>query len=223
MKKIICEFIGTLCLVLFGCGVAVLTNADVLTTALAFGLTIVALAYTIGGVSGCHVNPAVSFAMFLDKRLSGKDLIKYVIAQVLGAIAGAAILAFILNSVKTIGDFKETSLGTNAYGGLGINMLGAFITEIILTFFFIFTVLGVSKDKNKANVSGLVIGLSLAFVHLLGIKLTGTSVNPARSIGPALLVGGKALEQVWLFILAPLVGSALAAILFKYLNNNKTK
>ncbi len=221
MKKIVCEFIGTFCLVLFGCGVAVLTSADVLTTALAFGLTIVALAYTIGNISSCHVNPAVSFAMFLDKRLTGKELIKYVVAQILGAIAGAAVLAFILNSVKTIETFKETSLGANSYGGFGISMLGAFITEVILTFFFIFTVLGVTKDKSKDNVAGLVIGLSLTFVHLLGIKLTGTSVNPARSIAPALLVGGKALKQVWLFILAPLVGSALATTLFKYLNTKK--
>ena len=221
MKKIVCEFIGTFCLVLFGCGVAVLTSADVLTTALAFGLTIVALAYTIGNISSCHVNPAVSFAMFLDKRLTGKELIKYVVAQILGAIAGAAVLAFILNSVKTIETFKETSLGANSYGGFVIRMLGAFITEVILTFFFIFTVLGVTKDKSKDNVAGLVIGLSLTFVHLLGIKLTGTSVNPARSIAPALLVGGKALKQVWLFILAPLVGSALATTLFKYLNTKK--
>ena len=221
MKKIVCEFIGTFCLVLFGCGVAVLTSADVLTTALAFGLTIVALAYTIGNISSCHVNPAVSFAMFLDKRLTGKELIKYVVAQILGAIAGAAVLAFILNSVKTIETFKETSLGANSYGGFGISMLGAFITEVILTFFFIFTVLGVTKDKSKDNVAGLVIGLSLTFVHLLGIKLTGTSVNLARSIAPALLVGGKALKQVWLFILAPLVGSALATTLFKYLNTKK--
>ena len=221
MKKLVCEFIGTLCLVLFGCGVAVLTNVNIVATSLAFGLTIVAMAYVIGDISGCHINPAVSFAMFVDKRMKGKEFIKYVIAQVLGAIVGSLLLALILNSVHTIGDYSQTSMGTNSYGGLGITMLGAFITEIILTFIFTFTVLGVTKDKEKSNIAGIVIGLTLTFVHLLGIKLTGTSVNPARSLGPAIVLGGKALKQVWLFVLAPLVGSALAATVYRYLYNEK--
>lgn len=221
MKKYICEFIGTLVLVLFGCGTAVLTGADIVATSLAFGLSIVALAYVIGGISGCHVNPAVSFALYLDKRLSGNDLIKYIIAQILGAIAGAGLLALIINSVFNLGDYTVTGLGANAFGKYSINMLGAFIVEAILTFVFIFTILGVTKDKKKDSVAGIVIGLTLAFVHLLGIKLTGTSVNPARSIGPALLLGGDALKQVWLFILAPMFGSALAAFTFKYLTNEK--
>ena len=221
MKKLVCEFIGTLCLVLFGCGVAVLTNADIVTTALTFGLTIITLAYVIGNISGCHINPAVSFAMFLDKRMTGKEFIRYVVAQTLGALVGALLLALILNSVGNIGDYSATSLGTNSYGGFGAKMFGAFIAEIIMTFFFVFTVLGVTKDKEKSNVAGIVIGLALTFVHLFGIKLTGTSVNPARSLGPAIVMGGKALKQVWLFILAPLVGSGFAATLYRYLYNEK--
>ncbi|MBQ9318461.1 MAG: MIP family channel protein [Bacilli bacterium] len=221
MKKYICEFIGTMVLVLFGCGTAVLTGADIVATSLAFGLSIVALAYVIGNVSGCHVNPAVSFAMYLDKRLSGKDLVKYIIAQVLGAIAGAALLALIINSIFSLGDYNVTGLGQNSFGKYGINMLGAFIVETVLTFVFIYTILGVTKDKKKDSVAGIVIGLTLAFVHLFGIKLTGTSVNPARSLGPALLLGQEALEQVWLFILAPMFGAALATFTFKYLNSEK--
>ena len=221
MKKLVCECIGTLLLVLFGCGVAVLTDADIIATSLAFGLTIIALAYVIGNISGCHINPAVSFAMFIDKRISGKEFVKYVVAQLLGALVGALLLALILNCCATYGDYSQTSLGTNGYGGLGINMLGAFIIEVILTFVFTFTVLGVTKDKDKSSVAGIVIGLCLTFVHLLGIKLTGTSVNPARSLGPAIVSGGKALKQVWLFVLAPLVGAALSATLYRYLENEK--
>ena len=221
MKKLLCEFIGTLVLVLFGCGTAVLTNADIVATSLAFGMSIVALAYVIGGISGCHINPAVSFAMFLDKRMSGSELIKYIIAQILGAIAGSLILALIINNVFNLGDYTVTGLGANSFGKYSINMLGAFIVEAILTFVFIFTILGVTKDKKKENIAGLIIGLTLMFVHLFGIKLTGTSVNPARSIGPALILGGDALKQVWLFIFAPLFGSALATFTFRFLNNEK--
>ena len=223
MRKYISEFIGTLVLVLFGCGVAVFTNASVVSTALAFGLSIVVMAYTIGSISGCHLNPAVSFAMFLDKRLSGSDLIKYIIAQILGAIAGAGILAIIINSIFKLGDYTVTGLGQNAFGKYNISMLGAFIVEAILTFVFIFTILGVTKDKKKDSVSGIVIGLTLTFVHLFGIKLTGTSVNPARSLGPALLLGGDALKQVWVFICAPMFGSALAYFAYKFLSNEKSK
>lgn len=229
MKKYICEFIGTMILVLFGCGTAVmvsngatsLNGGDIITIALAFGLSIVALAYVIGNISGCHINPAVSFAMFLDKRMSGSELIKYIIAQIIGGIVGAALLALIINSIFNLGDYTVTGLGQNSFGKYSINMLGAFIVETILTFIFIFTILGVTKDKKKENIAGIVIGLTLTFVHLFGIKITGTSVNPARSIGPALLLGGDALKQVWLFILAPMFGSTLATFAFKYLTNEK--
>lgn len=221
MKKYICELIGTMILVLFGCGIAVMTDADIVATSLAFGLSVVSLAYVIGNISGCHINPAISFAMFLDKRMSGKEFIKYVIAQILGAIIGALLLALIINNVFNLGDYTQTGLGQNGFGKYSINMFGAFLVETILTFVFIFTVLGVTKDKKKDSVAGIVIGLTLAFVHLLGIKLTGTSVNPARSIGPAVILGGEALKQVWLFILAPLCGSTLAAFTYRFLNNEK--
>lgn len=221
MRRYISEFIGTLVLVLFGCGVAVFTDASIVATSLAFGLSIVVMAYTIGNISGCHLNPAVSFAMFTSGKMSFSEFIKYVIAQILGALAGAALLALIINNITSLGDFKEVGLGANGYGGFGVNMLGAFITETILTFVFILTILGVTSDKKYSNITGIVIGLALTFVHLLGIKITGTSVNPARSLGPAILLGGEALKQVWIFILAPLFGSALATVAFKFLNNKK--
>lgn len=223
MKKIVCEFLGTLVLVLFGCGVAVFTEASVVPTALAFGLSIVVMAYSIGSISGCHLNPAVSFAMYLNGKLSGKEFIKYVIAQILGGIVGSILLAVIINNISNLGDYKATGLGVNSYGNFGVTMLGAFITEAILTFVFIFTILGVTENKKHDNIAGIVIGLALVFVHLLGIKITGTSVNPARSIAPALLMGGDSIKQVWLFIVAPLFGSSLATLVFKYLKNEKNK
>lgn len=223
MKKYICEFIGTLMLVLFGCGVAVLTESEVFTTALAFGLSIVVIYYSIGSISGCHLNPAVSFAMFVNGKIKGSEFIKYTIAQILGAIAGALLLALLLNNISSIGDFKETNMGVNSFGGFGVNMFGAFVAETILTFIFILTVLGITNDKKNNNIAGIVIGLALVFVHLLGIKITGTSVNPARSIGPAIVLGGDSLKQVWLFILAPLFGSALASVTYKFLKNEKNR
>lgn len=214
MKKYLCEFLGTCVLVLFGCGVAVLTNANLVATALAFGLSIVGVAYTIGKVSGCHVNPAVTFAMWIDKRISTKDFIFYVIAQCLGAIAGSGLLVLILNST-TLGTVETLGLGANTFGTLAgseITMLGALIVEIILTFVFVLAVLGVSRDEKKANVAPIVIGLALVLVHLLGINLTGTSVNPARSLAPAIFMGGEYLAQIWVFIVGPLVGAAFAAL-----------
>ncbi len=217
MKKYICEGIGTAVLVLFGCGTAVVTGGNLVATSLAFGLSIVAMAYVIGGVSGCHVNPAVSFAMFINKKLSRKDFIWYVVAQIIGALCGIGLLYLILSS-STIG---TDSLGANGYGSMSsvrLNLLGAIVTEIILTFVFIFTILGVTSDKKKDNIAGIVIGLTLMFVHIIGINLTGTSVNPARSLAPAIILGGKALAQVWVFVVSPLIGSAIAAYTFKYLN-----
>lgn len=214
MKKYLCEFLGTCVLVLFGCGVAVVSNGNLVATALAFGLSIVAVAYTIGKVSGCHVNPAVTFSMWVDKRISTKDFVGYVIAQVLGAIAGSGLLVLIINST-TLGDIETVGLGANVFGELsnsGITMLGALIVEIILTFVFVLSVLGVTRDDKKENVAPVVIGLSLVLVHLLGIGLTGTSVNPARSLAPAIFMGGEYLEQVWVFIIGPLVGAAFASL-----------
>ena len=218
MKKYISEFIGTLVLVLFGCGIAVVSGGDLVATALAFGLAIIACAYVIGGISGCHVNPPVSLAMLIRGDITLGEFCGYVISQVLGSVVGTGILYLILAST-TIG---TASLGANGFGSLSasnISLVGALVTEVVLTFVFVYAILGVTSEKKYSGVAGIVIGLTLTFVHLLGINLTGTSVNPARSLGPALFTGGKALGQVWLFIVAPLIGAALAAYLFKYLNN----
>jgi len=216
MKKYIAEFIGTFTLVLFGTGVAAITG-DILATSLAFGLAIIASAYVIGSISGCHVNPAVSLAMAIDKRITWKEFGGYVVAQVVGAFAGTGVLYYVLS---------ETMLGTDSLGANGfealsvahISMIAAIIVEIVLTCIFVYAILGVTKDASKASVAPIVIGLTLIFVHLLGFYLTGTSVNPARSLAPAVIQGGKALEQVWVFIVAPFVGGGLAALIFKYLN-----
>lgn len=220
MKKYVAEFIGTLVLVLFGTGIAVVSGGNLVATALAFGLAIVAEAYVIGDISGCHVNPAVSLAMFISKKMTSKEFCGYVIAQVLGAVAGSGILYLILSGT----DFGIVALGANGFAeasASSITLVGALLTEVILTFVFVFTILGVTSDKKYTGIAGIVIGLTLTFVHLLGINLTGTSVNPARSLAPALFLGGTALKQVWVFIVAPLVGAALAAYVFKYLNESK--
>lgn len=227
MRKYFCEFIGTAVLALFGCGTAVVTGGltagtgfgtmGVLTIALAFGLSIVAMAYVIGNISGCHINPAVSLSMLISKKMNIKDFIGYVIAQFLGGFAGIGLLYAILSS-SNIG---TAALGANGFGeasAVGISMLGAILVEVILTFVFIYTILGVTSDESKGSIAGVVIGLTLTFVHIIGIPLTGTSVNPARSLAPAVIQGGEALKQCWIFIVAPLVGSALAAITYKFLN-----
>jgi len=223
MKKYIAELIGTFVLTLFGCGSAALTGGidgalGVLGIAMAFGLSIVAMAYAIGDISGCHINPAVSLGAFLTGRLSRRDLIGYVIAQFIGGIIAAAILLLIVNLSAL--DVDMTGLGANGYGTLsyvGLSLGGALVVEIILTFVFVMTILRVTATQATAHIAGLVIGLTLAFVHILGICLTGTSVNPARSFGPAIFVGGDALAQVWVFIVAPLVGAAIAAFVYKAL------
>lgn len=219
MKKYFAEFIGTLILVLFGTGIAAFSGGDLVATSLAFGLAIIASAYVIGNISGCHVNPAVSLAMFFKGELTLGELIGYIISQVLGALAGSGILYLILSTT----DISTASLGANGYGALSatnISLLGAFITEVVLTCVFVYTILGVTSDTKKSNLAGIVIGLTLTFVHLLGINLTGTSVNPARSLAPAIILGGKALSQVWVFILSPFVGAILASILYRFINKD---
>lgn len=224
MKRYISELIGTMVLVLFGCGSAaiagsVLGNVGI---ALAFGLSIVAMAYVIGDISGCHINPAVSIGMWIDGRLETKDLVMYIVFQCIGAIIGIGLLAVIINSAPTLGGYAATGLGQNGFSAassVGLNVTGAIIVEIILTFVFVFTVLGVTKKAENGAVAGIVIGLTLAFVHIMGIPLTGTSVNPARSIAPALFIGGQALQQVWVFIVAPIIGAIIAGTLFKGLTS----
>jgi len=220
MKRYISELIGTMVLVLFGCGSAAIAGSVLGTVgiALAFGLSIVAMAYVIGDISGCHINPAVSIGMWIDGRLETKDLIMYIIFQCIGAIIGIAILAVIINSAPSLGGYAATGLGQNGFGSassVGLDVVGAIIVEIILTFVFVFTVLGVTKKAENSAVAGIVIGLTLAFVHIMGIPLTGTSVNPARSLAPALFIGGQALQQVWVFILAPIVGAVIAGLIYK--------
>jgi len=216
IKKYIAEFMGTGILVLFGCGAAVLTG-NILLISLAFGFSIIVGAYTIGKISGCHVNPAVSLAMLINGKLSLKDFCGYVVAQIAGAFAGSGLLYAIL-SCTNIG---TSNLGANGYEALsasGISMVGAILVEIILTFVFIYVILNVTARKEQGNIAGIIIALTLAFVHMVGITLTGTSVNPARSLAPAVLIGGEALSQVWVFIVAPLAGAAAAACTYKLLN-----
>ena len=223
MKRYISELIGTMVLVLFGCGSAAIAGSVLgnLGIAMAFGLSIVAMAYVIGDISGCHINPAVSIGMWIDGRMEAKDLIMYIIFQCIGAIIGIAILAVIINSAPSLGGYLTTGLGQNGFGdasSVGLNVVGAILVEIILTFVFVFTVLGVTKKAENGAVAGIVIGLTLAFVHIMGIPLTGTSVNPARSLAPALFMGGQALQQVWVFILAPVVGAIIAGLIYKGLS-----
>lgn len=224
MKRYISELIGTMVLVLFGCGSAAIAGSMLGTVgiALAFGLSIVAMAYVIGDISGCHINPAVSIGMWIDGRLETEDLVMYIVFQCIGAIIGIGLLAIIINSAPVLGGYTATGLGQNGFGSgssVGLNVVGAIIVEIILTFVFIFTVLGVTKKTENGAVAGIVIGLTLAFVHIMGIPLTGTSVNPARSIAPALFLGGQTLDQVWVFILAPIIGAIIAGTLFKGLTS----
>ena len=218
IKKYVAEFIGTFVLVLFACGTAAVVkcngadpNTAYLMTALSFGLVIVAMAYSIGNISGCHINPAVSIAMLVNGKITLKDFIGYIVAQFAGAIAGAAVLMAIVG--------VETGLGTNGLynGNIGLS----FVIEVILTFVFVIAILGVTSKQENSAVAGIVIGLSLVLVHILGIAFTGTSVNPARSFGPALFVGGDALKNVWVFILAPLVGGVLAALTYKFLSKEE--
>lgn len=219
IKKYLAEFIGTFVLVFFACGTAAVVGCSAengtgyLLTALAFGLVIVAMAYSVGNISGCHINPAVSIAMLLNKKLSLKDFFGYVIAQFAGATVGAAALMLIVG--------KESGLGANALyqGNIGMSLL----IEVILTFVFVFAILGVTSKTNNGAVAGIVIGLTLTLVHILGISFTGTSVNPARSFGPALLMGGDALKCVWVFLAAPLAGGVLAALVHRFLNSEKAE
>ncbi len=225
MKKYAAEFIGTLVLVLFACGVAAVTgcsgviNSAYFVTAIAFGLVIVAMAYSIGNVSGCHINPAVSIAMLVSGKMSGKDFLGYIIAQFAGGIAGAAILWYFISpelpaDVIALG---QNGLVKDAMGNGDV--MRSLLIEVVLTFVFVLTILGVTSKKEFGSVAGWVIGGSLTLVHLLGIHFTGTSVNPARSFGPALFAGGDALADVWVFILAPLVGGVLAALVHELLNS----
>ena len=214
-KKLLAEGIGTMVLVLLGCGAAVFNGgatsvAAVLTIAFAFGLSVVAMAYTIGSISGCHINPAITLGVWLSGRMPGKEAVGYVISQVIGAIAGSAILYAISSRMGLYGT------GANGYGeGM---LVPALIAEVLFTFIFVLVVLGSTSQRTKTSqFAGLAIGLALVLIHIVCIPITGTSVNPARSVGPALFAGGEALLQLWLFIVAPCVGAALSALVWKNL------
>ena len=226
MKKLIAEFIGTCTLVLLGCGTAMLVGCDAaagsgyILTALAFGLVIVGMAYCVGNISGCHINPAVSLGVLLTGGMKVKDFVGYVIAQCLGALAGAGLLDLIF-SLGGVTD-KTGGLGTNGLAGVGGSVAAGLIVEILLTFIFVLTILGVtSKNAGHGSFGGLIIGLTLTLVHIFGIGLTGTSVNPARSFGPALVMAlsgkGAPLAVLWVFIVGPFLGAALAACTYKFL------
>ncbi len=224
MKKYIAEFIGTCTLVTLGCGTAMLVGCDAangsgyLLTALAFGLVIVGMAYCVGNISGCHINPAVSLGVLMSGGMEKKDFAGYVIAQCLGALAGAGLLALIFK----LGGIDPGAYGTNGLKGVNGSAVAGLLVEIVLTFVFVLTILGVtSKKAGHGSFGGLIIGLTLTLVHILGIGLTGTSVNPARSFGPALVaaIAGNAepIACLWVFIVGPFVGAALAALTYKAL------
>ena len=216
MKKYIAECLWTMILVIFGCWVAVRTGVDVVATALAFGLVIVALAYAIWPISWCHVNPAVSLWVWLSWKMTMKDFWWYLAAQFLGGILWAFILGIIFG-------WSFSSLGANSLDGVYWNVRIGLLVEIILSFVFVYAVLWVTAKEEYSNIAGLVIGGALILVHLLGLGFTWTSVNPARSFGPALFEGLASLKVVWVFIVAPLVGWALSAYTFKYLNADKKR
>jgi aquaporin Z len=227
MKKYIAEFIGTCVLVTFGCGTAMLVGCNAaagsgyILTALAFGLVIVGMAYCIGNISGCHINPAVSLGVLLSGGMSVKDFISYVVSQCLGALAGAGILAAIFG-LGSVTDMTG-GFGSNGLGGVGGSAIAGLLVEIVLTFVFVLTIIGVtSKKAGHGSFGGLIIGLTLTLVHILGIGLTGTSVNPARSFGPAVVAAisgnGAPLGCLWVFIVGPFIGAALAAVVYKALD-----
>lgn len=220
MKKYLAEMVGTMVLVLMGCGVAVslqcgVDTASVVGTSMAFGLSVVAMAYTIGNISGCHINPAITLGVFLSGRMTFKDACAYMLFQVIGAFIGSALLYLLTTNVDGL-------VGTGANDlQSGVSVVGGLVAEIVFTCVFVLVVLGTTDaQKGAGNLAGLTIGLSLILVHLVCIRYTGTSVNPARSIAPAVFQGGTALSNLWIFIVGPLVGGALAAVIWKVVGCN---
>ncbi len=221
VKKYIAELIGTFALVLFGCGTAVIAGDKVgfAGIALAFGFAVLIMAYAIGGISGCHVNPAVTISMLVARKISVKDTILYVIMQCIGAVIGAAVILAIASG-KLEYSLAGKGLGQNGYGEFspgGYSLGACFIAELVLTFLFLMVIFGSTSKYAPQGFAGIPIGIALTTIHLIGIPITGTSVNPARSFGPALFVGGGALSQLWLFIVAPILGGIIAAIIWKFL------
>lgn len=224
MKKNLSEFIGTFWLVLGGCGSAMLAASfstvgiGLLGVSLAFGLTVLTIAYSLGHISGAHLNPAVTIGLWVGGRIKFKEIIPYIISQILGAIAAAAVLYYIVTgNGSQIGDFAANGYGDHSPGNY--NLLACLVTEIVMTFMFLLIILGATDDKAPKGFAGLAIGLALTLIHLISIPITNTSVNPARSISQAIFVGDWALSQVWLFIVGPIVGAMLAGIVYNYLKS----
>jgi len=231
MKKYLAEFIGTFSLVLFGCGSAVIASHDVvgpggvsalgiglLGISIAFGFAVVAMAYAIGGISGCHINPAVTIGVLVAGKMEMKDAVGYIVSQCIGATLAAAVL-FLIVSGRPEYQLGEYGLGANGWGPgylAEYSTLSAFLIETVMTFLFLFVILAVTSKFGNGTMAGLAIGVTLMLIHLVAIPITGTSVNPARSLGPALFAGGKALAQLWLFFVAPILGAVLAALVWKF-------
>ncbi len=227
-KKVAAEFIGTFWLVLGGCGSAVLAAAfpnvgiGLLGVALAFGLTVLTMAYAIGHISGCHLNPAVSVGLWAGGRFKASELIPYVLSQVLGAIVAAGLLYFIASGKA--GFDLSGGLASNGYAGRspgGYSLAAGFATEVVMTFMFLMIILGATEERAPKGFAPIAIGLGLTLIHLISIPVTNTSVNPARSTGPALIVGGEALSQLWLFWLAPLIGAVIAGVVYRWLGSTE--
>jgi aquaporin Z len=220
-QKYLAEFFGTFVLVLIGTGAAVIAGKSlgVLGIAFAFGLAVLVMVYAIGPVSGCHINPAITLAMLVNGKIPSKDALVYIIVQCIGAILASALLLAIMSGNPAY-SLAADGLGQNGYGSAspgGYSLLSGLIAEIVLTFIFLMVIFGATSSKAPVGFAGIAIGLSLTMIHIVGIMITGTSVNPARSLGPAILVGGTALSQLWLFIVAPVIGALLAALVWKYL------
>jgi len=221
MKKYLAELLGTFVLVLMGTGSAVVAGKEIgfLGIALTFGLSVLVMVYAIGQISGCHINPAITIAMLLNGKIPAKDAIIYIIVQCIGAILASALLLAIMTGLPGY-EIAPGNLGANGYGPDylgGYSLTTAFITEVVTTFVFLVVIFGATSRKAPAGFAGIAIGLSLAMIHMVTLPITGTSVNPARSLGPAFVAGGTALAQLWLFLVAPVIGAVIAAVVWKYL------
>jgi len=221
MKKYLAELLGTFVLVFIGTGSAVVAGKDIgyLGIALAFGISVLVMVYVIGQISGCHINPAITIAMLINGKIPAKDAVIYIIVQCIGAIIASVLLLTIMTGFPGY-DLATNGLGQNGYGSAspaGYSLMSGFIAEVVLTFIFLMVIFGATSKTAPAGFAGIPIGFALAIIHMVGIPITGTSVNPARSLGPALIAGGTALVQLWMFILAPVIGAVIAAVAWKYL------
>ncbi len=224
-KKYISELIGTFALVFIGCGSAVIAGNHIgfLGISFAFGLTVLAMVYAIGNISGCHINPAITIAMLVAGKIKAKDGIIYIIVQCIGAVIGSLCLLAIAKGLPNY-SLATNGLGQNGYGNHspdGYSLTACFIAEVILTALFLFVIFGSTSKKAPQGFAGISIGLALVIIHLVGIPISGTSVNPARSLGPAIIMGGESLSQVWLFVVAPIIGAILTALIWKFVMEDK--